>query len=130
MEKIRTDKNQVCLDLIETLLVANLQKETVSLIEMLQTHEPLIFSLSAIYADIKGGSPNDSATEGIAFPSRRIEMNSLSHWAKQEVGRRSCCWDVPFTPKDIMRRQSLFGKACPVLIIVLHEIWLSLTIHT
>lgn len=83
MEKIRTDKNQVCLDLIETLLVANLQKETVSLIEMLQTHEPLIFSLSAIYADIKGGSPNDSATEGIAFPSRRIEMNSLSHWAKQ-----------------------------------------------
>ena len=105
MEKIRTDKNQVCLDLIETLLVANLQKEAVSLIEMLQTHEPLIFSLSAIYADIKGGSPNDSAT-------------------------RSCCWDVPFTPKDIMRRQSLFGKACPVLIIVLHEIWLSLTIHT
>ena len=53
MEKIRTDKNQVCLDLIETLLVANLQKEAVSLIEMLQTHEPLIFSLSAIYADIK-----------------------------------------------------------------------------
>ena len=50
---------------------------------MLQTHEPLIFSLSAIYADIKGGSPNDSATEGIAFPSRRIEMNSLSHWAKR-----------------------------------------------
>lgn len=42
MEKIRTDKNQVCLDLIETLLVANLQKEAVSLIEMLQTHEPLI----------------------------------------------------------------------------------------
>ena len=73
MEKIRTDKNQVCLDLIETLLVADLQKETVSLIEMLQTHEPLIFSLSAIYADIKGGSPNDSATEGIAFQAGELK---------------------------------------------------------
>ena len=68
---------------METLLVADLKKEAVSLIEMLQAQEPLVFSLSAIYADIKGGSPDDLATEGIAFPSRRIEMKSLSHWAKQ-----------------------------------------------
>lgn len=83
MEKIRTDKNQVCLDLMETLLIADLKKEAVSLVEILQKQESLIFSLSAIYAELKGTSPDNAATEGIAFPSRAIEMNSLSHWAKQ-----------------------------------------------
>lgn len=83
MEKIRTDKNQVCLDLMETLLIADLNKEAVSLVETLQKQEPVIFSLSAIYADIKEGVPDNTATEGIAFPSRPIEMISLSHWAKQ-----------------------------------------------
>lgn len=83
MEKIRTDKNQVCLDLMETLLIADLKKEAVALVEILQKQEPLIFSLSAIYAELKETSPDNAATEGIAFPSRAIEMNSLSHWAKQ-----------------------------------------------
>lgn len=83
MEKIRTDRNQVCLDLMETLLVADLKNEAVSLIEMLKEQEPVIFSLSTIYADLKGATPDNSATEGIAFPSRRIEMNSLSHWSEQ-----------------------------------------------
>ena len=83
MDKIRTDKNQLCLDLMETLLVANLNKEAIFLLEMLQKQELLCFSLSAIYADLKGTSPNNSATEGIAFPSRAIEIASLSNWAKQ-----------------------------------------------
>lgn len=83
MEKIRTDKNQVCLDLMESLLIADLKQEAVSLVEILKKQEPLVFSLSAIYADIKGTFPDNTATEGIAFPSRAIEMNSLLHWAKQ-----------------------------------------------
>ena len=58
-----------------------------------------------------------------------VSADSMQLYRGMDIGT-SCCWDVPFTPKDIMRRQSLFGKACPVLIIVLHEIWLSLTIHT
>lgn len=82
-DKMSTDKNQLCLDLIETLLTANLDKEAVKLLEMLQKREPLCFSLSAIYADLKGTKPNDSATEGIAFPNRQIEMTSLTKWAGQ-----------------------------------------------
>jgi len=81
--KMATDKNQLCLDIVETLLTAKLKKETVRLLDMLQKREPLCFSLSAIYADLKGTKPNDSATEGIAFPNRRIEMASLSKWAQQ-----------------------------------------------
>lgn len=83
MDKIKTDKNQLCLDLLETLLTANLNEEAIVLLEILQKQEPLCFSLSAIYADLKGTSPDDSATEGIAFPSRTIEMTSLSNWAEQ-----------------------------------------------
>lgn len=83
IHKISTDRNQVCLDLVETLLTADLKKETLFLLEMLKKKEPLCFSLSAIYADLKGISPDDSATEGIAFPSRQIEIACLTKWAEQ-----------------------------------------------
>lgn len=87
LKAISTDKNQVCLDLAETLLTADLRKETVSLLEILQKQEPLCFSLSAILADLNGTQPNNSATEGIAFPNRRIEMAALSRWADQGNGK-------------------------------------------
>lgn len=83
LSKISTDKNQVCLDLMETLLTAQLNKEAVSLLTMLEKSEPLNFSLSAILADLKGGIPNRSATEGIAFASRHMEINVLTKWANK-----------------------------------------------
>lgn len=81
IEKISTDRNQVCLDLAEVLLSADLVKETVSLLDVLRKHEHLCFSLSAIYADLTDTTPDNSATEGIAFPNRPIEMASLAKWA-------------------------------------------------
>lgn len=81
LKKITTDKNQVCLDLTETLLTAGLKKEVISLLEILQRQEPLCVSLSVILADLKGTAPDHSATEGIAFPSRQIEIAALSGWA-------------------------------------------------
>lgn len=83
LNKIVTDKNQVCLDIIETLLTADLKNEAITLAEMLQKREPLCFSLSAIYTDLKGTSPDNSATEGIAFPNRQIEITSLAKWAEK-----------------------------------------------
>lgn len=83
MSKIITDKNQLVLDLTETLLLAGLKDETKLLIEMLKKQEPLCFSLSAIYADLNSSVPDDSTSEGIAFPNRRIEIESLRGWAKR-----------------------------------------------
>ncbi|TYR38469.1 DUF5107 domain-containing protein [Sphingobacterium phlebotomi] len=83
MEKIKTDRNQVCLDLVEFLLTANLKKETITLLEILREKEPICFSLSAIYADLTGTTPDNSATEGIAFPNRQVEMKALTRWADQ-----------------------------------------------
>lgn len=87
INKITTDRNQLCLDLVETLLTADLKSEAVSLIEMIQANEPLCFSLSAILADLKGTVPSNSATEGIAFPNRQIEIVALSGWADKGNAR-------------------------------------------
>jgi len=83
MGKITTDKNQLVLDLAETLLLSGLKDETIFLVEMLKKNEPICFSLSAIYADLKGTVPDNSASEGIAFPNRRCEIESLQGWSQR-----------------------------------------------
>lgn len=79
--KINTDKNQVCLDLVDVLLTANLKDEAISLIQALKGEEALNYSMSAIYAELTDSQPDNNATEGIAYPNRPVEIKYLQKWA-------------------------------------------------
>ena len=83
MEMIQTDRNQLCLDLAEVLLTADLKQETATLLDILKEKEPLCFSLSTLYAELNGTEPDDSSNEGIAFPNRPVEMAILAKWAER-----------------------------------------------
>jgi Tfp pilus assembly protein PilF len=78
---IQSDKNQLSLDLLETLLAANLTAEAEALIASLEAQTPLNYSVAAIRADLNGSKPDPKATEGIAFPSRPTEMRALAKLA-------------------------------------------------